>query len=175
MSTLRQPPSSGENVVALSSEPSKKPSAMPMDVKPLASPSWCAGNHCPVALMPLVMTKGMIAPSKITTQTREMKSSARPRAAPNRLASSVQMVSTRLAPILSPIAPLSRLVTMASKEPMPHTTPTWTRFKPRSCEISLAITDMPIAGMATTSMLVRTTRIRMYHLYFWLYIREMLR
>jgi len=47
---LRQPPSNGERNVALISEPSRKPNAMPADTTPFAIPSRFPENQTPHVL-----------------------------------------------------------------------------------------------------------------------------
>ena len=159
-STLRQPPSQGDITVALTSAPSMNPAAMPIEVTPLASPSWRCGNQLRTTLMLFIGTIGDIRPKIAAVRPSVKALPESPRSAPATPPSRLTQIRTRCGPNRSPITPPNSAVTIPGREAIPQIRPTCVSVRPRSSEISSNSTGMHMLGMAVTMALVRAARPR---------------
>jgi hypothetical protein len=164
--TFLQPPSKGDNTVALIIAPIANPAAIPVATTLTASPSCRSGNH---KLQVLFTVAGIIAvrrPNKKLVATRVVKELDLPIKAIAIPAKKQAIVSTRFAPKRSANIPPSITTNKPASGTMPQTIPNCTKLKSRSSDISLNSTGIAIVGMARTNVNEVAAKVSMYHLYF---------
>ena len=161
--TFRQPPSNGDSMVALIIAPTVKPNPIPVDTTPLANTSCLPENQVAVVLKTLAAITQIARPNRNVVNVRLAKPPEKPLMAPANPARRQAMPMVRLAPYRSASNPPRRTINRADKGGMPQTTPSSTRFKPMSPDISLKRTDMQIWGMAKTKVKVSAARVSTCH------------